>query len=229
MVKADKSWLRKRKVFHDTYRGTEWQHVVFTDEKSFGTKPSGKISVYSRTLSEHQNKYKHQKYNVRATCKVWGCFTSHGVGPLIKVPKSMNSEQYSQIVLNKAIGSIRKQAKLFGYAMRPPSGWIFQQDNAAYHVGPKAKEFFSQHKVPVMVWPPSSPDLNPMENLWSIIDHRVKEIGIRRGGFSNDEELFAVIQRVWNDVKPKACNKLSSTMDDRIKSLGDANYHYINY
>ncbi len=54
--------------------------------------------------------------------------------------------------------------------------WLFLQDNARYHKTTKSME-----KVEEMVGdryiehPAKSPDLNPMEDMWSYLDRKVKE------------------------------------------------------
>lgn len=42
---------------------------------------------------------------------------------------------------------------------------IIQQDNASIHHAKKVTDWFSAQKIPTMIWPSRSPDLNPIENI----------------------------------------------------------------
>src|SRR5579859_1274788 len=48
---------------------------------------------------------------------------------------------------------------------------IFQQDNASCHVSNKTRAWFiratNEHRFSIMDWPPNSPDMNLIKNLWA--------------------------------------------------------------
>ncbi|CAG8830669.1 22138_t:CDS:2, partial [Racocetra persica] len=71
----------------------------------------------------------------------WGCFSWHGLGPIIPIHGRINGEVYTQLMRKYAI---------------------------------KAIDFFDNAGISMLPWPPQSPDLNPLENLWQEVESRLR-------------------------------------------------------
>ncbi|GBN36301.1 hypothetical protein AVEN_8075-1 [Araneus ventricosus] len=58
----------------------------------------------------------------------------------------------------------------------PTGNGIFQQDNAPFHKSRIALEWFEEHtdEFHLMSWPPNSPDLNPMEHIWDVMERQLR-------------------------------------------------------
>ena len=65
-------------------------------------------------------------------------------------------------------------------------------------------------------WPPNSPDLNPIETLWSIIQDRVVELKAW-----TEVELCEVVQKVWwdIDIPQSTIDVLCKSVPRRIKLM----------
>ena len=53
------------------------------------------------------------------------------------------------------------------------NGDLFQQDNCSLHTDAATKQWLSLKNINCMEWPACSPDLYPMENIWSILSSKV--------------------------------------------------------
>jgi hypothetical protein len=67
-------------------------------------------------------------------------------------------------------------------------------------------------------WPSQSPDLNPIENLRSILDSNLKD---RRP--QSEEELFEILKEGWKNLSTDLLERLSDSMPRRFQAVIDAN------
>ncbi len=99
--------------------------------------------------------------------------------------------------------------KLYGDA-----DFILQQDLAPAHTAKGTKSCFNDHGVTVLDWPANSPDLNPTENLWSIVKRKMRDTRP-----NNADELKATVKETWASIPPQQCHKLITSMPRRIEAV----------
>ena len=118
----------------------------------------------------------------------------------------MDGNQYITVFQNKLLPSIKDFGMLNA---------IFQQDTAPCHVCKKVKKYMSDEFIDLLGWPGYSPDLNLIENIWSILKRKVA-LKISR----NKRELIENIINVWKNEMPKELpNKFIAGMASRIKRV----------
>jgi len=102
--------------------------------------------------------------------------------------------------------------------------WRFQQDNDPKHMSRIAKAFLAETFPEVLEWPANSPDLTPIENLWSIVKHNVeKRIP------TNISELNQYLVEEWEKIPSFMLSNLGLSMNRRCQMIIDNNGERFNY
>ena len=68
----------------------------------------------------------------------------------------------------------------------------------------------------LMIWPPCSPDLNPIENLWLILK---KEMYVAGKQYNSIDELWNAITNAARNVSKDSIKALTSSVDCRLLSV----------
>ena len=210
---------RKRVAWAKTYlhKPTSfWHKVLFTDESPFGLRFKGRTTVWISGNNRYDPRYTLGTVKHDQKLNVWGCFTAKGVGHLHRIFGNMDGPMYADIVKNHAIPSA---AKLFG-----KKKWVFQQDNDPKHTSKVAKGAMKAAGIELLPWPSQSPDLNPIENLWSILDQRIKK---RR--CNTLPELMAALEKGWAELPQSLLTKLVESMPRRCQAVIDAGGNMTKY
>ena len=90
---------------------------------------------------------------------------------------------------------------------------FFMHDDAPVHTCKKVKQGLTENKIECLDWPPQSPDLNPIENIW----HRIKR-ELENYDTSSLKKLEDALKEVWCQVlKLDDFIKYADSMPKRIK------------
>lgn len=191
----------------------DWSRVLFTDEASI---------MLGRVKSKVWRK--RGQHVVRRTLKhpakvhVWGCFCRAGFGKLHVFTKNLNAERLCSIYEKALLPSAKA---FFGEGS---VDWVLLEDNDSKHTSGLAKQWRADNAVTRIDFPPQSPDLNPIENVWHILKSNV---GYRRP--ANLKQLKRVVKQEWAKLPSHLCERLADSMPSRIEQLRQANGDYILY
>jgi transposase len=94
---------------------------------------------------------------------VWGCMGYAGVGELAIVEGIMNAKGYVNILLGNLKNNVRK--------LGIQDLYLFQQDNDPKHTR-ITREWLLYNARGLLETPPKSPDINPIETLWSLLENK---------------------------------------------------------
>ena len=97
----------------------------------------------------------------------WGCLTYEGVGTLGPVESDINSKKYIEVLDEHLWPVIAK--------LPPDRAYIFQEDNATVHTSRETTHWKQENKIPCMTWPPQSPDINIIENVWKTLKFKLQK------------------------------------------------------
>jgi transposase len=110
---------------------------------------------------------------------------------------------------------------------------IFMHDNAPIHTAHLIRDFLRAYGIDVMDWPPYSPDLNPIENLWALLKAEMYRQFPDLVGMENTERtLDYLIQcaiQTWELIAEHILNRLIDTMEHRVQAVLRANGWYTKY
>ena len=106
---------------------------------------------------------------------------------------------------------------------------VFMQDNASSHASHYSREWlvlcgFVDDRL--MVWPAVSPDLNPIENLWSIIKKDLYKEGKQ---YCLINELWDEITKVAQSIDKDTIKNLTSSVDKRLCDILEKKGGYIGH
>ena len=181
------------------------RRIIFSDESNF-TVINRKNRVIIRR--RHNEKF-HSRFivprlqNGGGSVGIWGCITCDGPGLSFLYDGRMNGERYIETLENALIPT----RDLF-FSDEP--NWIFQQDNAPCHTANIVSDWFKENKINVLQWPARSPDLNPIENLWSVLDQKLTKAPV-----TSAENLKQALKEHFDSITVEYCHNLNNSIKRR--------------
>ncbi len=142
---------------------------------------------------------------------VWGIFSWHILGPLVPIDHRLNATVYLSIVAD--------HVHPFMTTVYTSSDDYFQQDNAPCHKAQIISDWFLEYdnEFTLLKWPPQSPDLNPIEHLWDVVEWEIHIMDVQP---TNLQQLCDAIMSIWTKIfSEEYFQHLVESMPRRIKAV----------
>lgn len=196
--KTRKEWCVERR----NWNIVNWNKIIFSDECKINM--LGCARTYVRRNVGERLKAK----NLRPTRKftpsimVWGAIRGDGKRTLILCPDNVDSIAY-QTILNEGLPHI--------YSSR----YVFQQDGASCHTSRSTAQYLVQKAIRILrPWPSQSPDLSPIENVWSDLKDSMKN-----RTFRDKTELWQVAKTNFDAIPNEKILKLYESLPRRVSAV----------
>lgn len=148
---------------------------------------------------------------------VWGCISGRGVGPIVWVKGAMDAGVYQTLLESFLIPHLEDSF--------PDDDFVFQQDGATCHMAKSTMNWLQQKKIPIVKdWPPQSPDLSIIENLWDMIGRKIE-----KNKYKNVKELWEGVKSAWYSITPAEIESLILSIPHRFCAVSKNRGGSISY
>ena len=113
------------------------------------------------------------------------------------------------------------------------AGCPFQQDNAAIHKSGPTRQWFEEHGIWVIDWPPYSPDLNPIEHVWGKLKKHLfqqyPELALLGQSEVDILRMKDIARNAWHELPQDYFRALIDSMPRRITAVIEAKGWHTKY
>ena len=93
------------------------------------------------------------------------------------------------------------------------------RDNSRVHIAIIVQDWFAERDIDVMDWPPYSPDMNPIENLWKLLKAKIIELYLElitmKDYDATKRHLIRAVKEAWELLEEDLLNTLALGMQKK--------------
>ncbi len=141
---------------------------------------------------------------------VWGIFSWHTLGPLVPIEHRLNATACLSIIAD--------HVRPFMTTLYLSSDGYFQQDNAPCLKAQIISDWFLEHdnEFTLLKLPPQSPDLNPIEHLWDVVEREIRVMDVQP---TNLQQLCDAIISIWTKSLRNVSNTLLNLCHEKLRQF----------
>jgi hypothetical protein len=210
---------------HQHWKEDDWRRMVFSDETKINVWGSDGVKYYWKRPDD-KIQFHHLDLTVKGNngnLMMWGCITYDGPGYACQIyDGTMKKEDYIHILDT----TLKDTLAWYGY---DPSTIYFQQDNDPKHTATLTKKYFLDNDYDldsIFCWPPQSPDLNPIEQVWHHLKLKLSAYPTKAKGV---HELWERVEEQWDTFTKEDCERYINSMQARVKAVIKTKGGYTKY
>lgn len=167
----------------------------------------------STCVTQKQSRYKWWMF--------WGSFSECQIGEYIFWERQLGKtleNSYTEHILPRVVYWIWRNPGPDGRPIR------LMQDNAPPHKAVSSMSHLRSYDIEPIPWPAFSPDLNPIEAVWSMmksyINARYPELG--QGRRRSGSQVREIVEEAWESITPDQLRTLILSMPERCQAVKEA-------
>lgn len=183
--------------------GIDWKTVIFTDEKRFnGDGPDSWKSWMDPSNPVTRNRRQQGGPSVQ----IWGAILPTFQLRVFELPPRGDSKTFMDFFEHQVMPQL---------PILTEPDMIMQQDNATVHTSAYSKARFAELGLDLLSWPARSPDLNIIENCWSMLTSRVYDCKQYSNRASLLTAIFEAAEHI-NEHQKAALENLYKSIPKRL-------------
>ena len=196
----------KRLMFAIKYANFDWDKVIFTDECSIWQGLKTIKRWYNENLGvDYDVTYKHGK-----KLNIWAAISSTGIKEIHVFKENMDTDKYIHILRSNLLTIYNPE-------------YFLQYDNDPKHTSSKSLTFLRKNNIKIIDFPPYSPDLNPIENIWGLLKRALLKHKNQWVTFEDH------IINEWNNISKNIIANTIKSMPKRLQQIINNKGDHIEY
>ena len=210
------AWARD----HVTWIQNNWAPVLFTDESRFCVDFTNRRARVWKMPNERFAPVcvaERDRFG-GGSVVVWAGISAQGKTDL-------------HVIDNGTLTALRYVNEILDVYVRPYAGavgenFILMDDNARAHRARITDQYLEQATIVRMEWPARSPDLNPIEHAWDMLQTAVSSRPMQPASV---QELRQALLEEWDQILQYKIRRLIGSMRRRCQAVIEARGHHTRY